>query len=285
MRKRHIPLAAVIILLTASLACGLPAPASTADPNALATSIVQTVAARQTEAARANPPTATFTASPPTPSLTPLPSLTPTPDFTATPEIPLISVSVDTNCRTGPGELYERVGILLVGETAEVVGREPKGEFWYIRNPDQGQGPEFCWLWGKYATVSGNTLHIAYLSPEPPPASSFTVSFQRVGTCTVWWVDFRLTNSSPATFQSFSLTMRDITANTTASLESNDFTRRDGCNAPITVDTLIPGGAVTISSPPLAANPAGHSMSASITVCTDPDLKGSCLTRELTFKP
>lgn len=283
MRKRHIPLAALIILLSASLACGLPAPSATADPSALATSIVQTVAARQTEAARAQPPTTTFTASPPTSSPLPLPSLTPTSDFTATPEIPLLSVSVATHCRTGPGKLYQSVGMLLVGETAEIVGREPKGEYWYIRNPDQN--PEFCWVWGNYATVSGNTLYIAYISPEPPPASSFTISFQRVGNCKVWWVDFRLTNSSPAAFQSFSLTMRDITANTTASMESNDFTRRDGCNAPLTTDILIPGGAVTVSSPPLAANPAGHTLNVSITACTEADLHGACLTRELTFKP
>jgi hypothetical protein len=285
MRKRHIhiPLAALIFLLAASLACGLPAPAATPDPNTLATSIVQTVAARQTEASLVNPPAATFTASPPTPSLPPLPSLTPTPDFTATPEIPLISVSVATNCRAGPGVLYEQVGVLLVGQTAEIVGREPKGEFWYIRNPDQT--PEFCWVSGKYATISGNTLYISYISPEPPPANTFTVTFQRVGTCTVWWLDFRLTNSSPTAFQSFSLNMKDTTANTTASLESNDFTRREKCDAPVTVNSLPAGGAVTISSPPLAYNPAGHTLSVTVTACTEPDLKGSCLKQELNFKP
>jgi hypothetical protein len=283
MQKRHIPLAALIVLLTASLACGLPAPAATTDPNALATSIVQTVAARQTQASLANPPAATFTASPPPPSLTPLPSPTAAPEFTATPEIPLISVSVATNCRAGPGVLYEQVDVLPVGETAEIVGREPKGEFWYIRNPDQS--PEFCWVSGKYATISGNTLYITYISPEPPPANAFTVTFQRVGTCTVWWLDFRLTNSSAAAFQSFSLTLKDATANTTASLESNDFTRRDKCNAPVTVDTLLSGGAVTVSSPPLAYDPTGHTLSVTLTACTEPDLKGACLTRELNFKP
>lgn len=283
MRKQHILPAALSLLLAASLACGLPAPASPTDPNTLATSIVQTVAARQTEAILTNPPAPTLTASPLPPSPTPLPSLTPTPDFTPTPEIPLISVSVDTNCRSGPGVLYPRVGILLVGETAEIVGREPKGEYWYIRNPDQN--PEYCWVWGEYATISGNTLYIAYLSPEPPPAGSFTVAYQKVDTCTVWWVNFRLTNSSPAAFQSFSLNMKDTTANVTAEMEANDFTRRDGCNAPVTVESLLPGAAVTISSPPLAANPTGHTLTASITACTEPGLKGACLTRELTFKP
>lgn len=283
MPKSFSALTAFSLLLAASLACGLPAPASPPDPNALATSIVQTIAARQTEAALANPSTATFTASPLPPSPTSLPTLTAPPAFTATPEIPIISVSVDTNCRSGPGILYPRVGILLVGETAEVVGRDPKGEYWYIRNPDQN--PEYCWVWGEYATISGNTLYIAYMSPEPVPANSFTVAFQKTGNCTVWWVDFRLTNSSPAAFQSFSLTMQDTTANVTAEVTANDFTRRDGCNAPVSVEALMPGAAVTISSPPLQENPAGHTLKASITACTQSDLKGVCLTRQLTFKP
>ena len=61
---------------------------------------------------------------------------TPTPVFTSTPGIPLISVTVATNCRVGPGKVYDRVGALLVGQVAEVVGRNLNGNYWYIRNPN-----------------------------------------------------------------------------------------------------------------------------------------------------
>ena len=95
-------------------------------------------------------PTATFTPLPPT--NTPTPTLSPTPIFTFTPLTPQISVSVATNCRAGPGKAYDRVGALLVGEFAQVVGRNPTGNYWYIRNPDSSTG--FCWVWGEYATLS-----------------------------------------------------------------------------------------------------------------------------------
>ena len=37
---------------------------------------------------------------------------------------------------------------------AEVVGRNLNGNYWYIRNPNDSNG--YCWLWGEYATVTGN---------------------------------------------------------------------------------------------------------------------------------
>lgn len=281
-KRRPFHLAAAVLLI-ASLACSQSAPASPADPNALNTSIAQTIAARQTEAVLSNPPTATFTfaSETPTPTLEPTPSETP--DFTATPSTPTISVSVDTNCRTGPGAIFERVGILLVGETAEIVGREPKGEYWYIRNPDTG--PEFCWVWGEYATISGNTLFLLYLSPAPPPPTSFTASFEKMETCSVWWVEFRLVNNSGVAFRSMSLNVRDADTNTVASQETNSFANSDGCNAPVTVERLVSGGAVTVSSPPFGYNPAGHNLSARITLCTEPDQKGTCITQEFNFRP
>lgn len=281
MLKRHPSLMALLGLLIVSLACSQSAPPP--DPNALSTSIAQTVAARQTEVALNNPATATFTSAPELPTLTAEPTLTVTPDYTATPLTPLISVSVDTNCRTGPGAIFERVGILLVGETAEIVGREPKGEYWYIRNPDED--PENCWVWGEYATISGSTLYLSYLSPAPPPAASFTVSFEKLESCSVWWVDFRLTNNSGTLFRSVSLSVRDADTNTVVSLVENRFTNSDGCAAPVTTDSLIPGGSVILSSPPFGYNPAKHNLNAKITACTDVDLQGTCLTRELNFKP
>ena len=286
MFKKHPVLAAFVALLVVSLACSQTSPvAAPQDPNALNTSIAQTVAARQTEAALTNPATATFTIVPITPSLTATlePTLSATPDFTPTLETPLITVSVDTNCRTGPGSIFERVGVLLEGETAEVVGREPKGEYWYIRNPDEGL--EYCWVWGEYATVTGNLLPLLYMSPEPPPASSFVASVAKLENCTVYWVDFKLTNNSAGIFKSVSLELRDADTNTLATLAENKFINRNGCDTPQVTDSLVAGATVTISSPPLGYNPSGHSLSVKITACTDADQKGICLTQELSFKP
>ena len=287
LRRHPFPLF-VVVLLVASLACSQAAPAAPSDPNSLNTSIAQTVAARQTEAALNAPPaTATFTFTPEPPTITPEPTLSATPDINLSPtlETPLITVSVDTNCRTGPGAVYQRVGMLLVGETAEVVGRKQNadGDFWYIRNPDEGL--EYCWVWGGYATVTGNTLPLLYMSPQPLPSSSFTASYQKLETCTVWWANFKLTNTSSVLFKSVSLVLRDTDTNTVANLSENYFQHSVECDTPESTESLIPGGTVRVSSPPLGYNPKGHKLNARITVCTDADQKGICVTQELNFTP
>lgn len=287
MVKRHPFLVPTLVLLIASLACSQTAPVAPPDPNALNTSIAQTVAARQTEAVLNNPATATFTSAPETPTLTLEPTLSATPDFTPTSETPMLSVSVDTNCRTGPDVLFERVGILLVGETVEIVGREPKGKYWYIRNPDESEkGVGYCWVWGEYATVTGNLLPLLYMSPAPPSAINFTVAFSKLESCNkTWWVDLRLENRSGGLFQSIAINLSDADTLTATSLAQNGFTNKDGCNTTETIDSLVAGGTVTVSSAPLGYNPSGHKLTAKVTVCTSADQKGNCLTRELTFNP
>lgn len=284
MKKHPVPVF-IAALLTVTLACALPgsaAPVPT-DPNAVNTSIAQTIRARQTEVARSNPATGTFTPSPAPPTETPTATLSPTSEFTATPATPMISVSVDTNCRAGPGAVFERVGMLLVGQTAEIVARELKGEYWYIRNP--GNGAEYCWVWGEYATISGNTLTLLIHTPPPPPAGSLSVSFEKLETCNVWWVDFKLVNHTDAVFRSVSITLRDVDTDTVVSLEANGFTNNEPCDPPDTNATLASGGTLTVSSPTLGYDPSKHNLNVKITVCTDVDRRGTCVTQEINFKP
>ena len=61
------------------------------------------------------------------PTLTLTPEWTPTITLTATLSVPMVTVSRSTNCRTGPGEPYEIVGILMENEEADVVGVSPDG--------------------------------------------------------------------------------------------------------------------------------------------------------------
>lgn len=286
MSKRSPLLVSAAVLASAALACSQFTPAAPPqDPNAADVSIAQTVAARQTEAAPVNPPTATFTASSLPPTLTLEPTLSATPEFTPTLETPLITVSVDTNCRTGPGQVFERVGILLVGETAEIVGREPRGEYWLIPNPDGGE-VEYCWVWGKYATVTGNLLPLLFASPPPTPVLNVNISYTKLETCNgVWWVDFKLENLSGVSFKSISLVVRDAETNTVATMELNGFTNKDGCETTRTVEALIAGGTVTVSSSAFGYNPSGNNLGAKIKLCTSLDRTGACLEREISFKP
>jgi hypothetical protein len=102
---------------------------------------------------------ATHTALPAT--RTPLPSSTPWPDPVR------IQVSVDTNCRSGPGPGFPLIGALMVGESTIVRARVPEIDYWLVENPDN-PGRE-CWLWGKHATLDGTTNHLPLVTPPWTP--------------------------------------------------------------------------------------------------------------------
>jgi hypothetical protein len=97
---------------------------------------------------------------------TPHPRITPTASVTPTPGAPLASVSSPTNCRTGPSTAYDLVTSLAVGQTAEVVGKDTHDNYWIIKT---GGGSGRCWLWGQYATVTGNTGNLPEIKPPPTP--------------------------------------------------------------------------------------------------------------------
>lgn len=92
--------------------------------------------------------------------------------FTATPSVPQVSVSTNTNCRTGPGVIYDQIDALLIGQTAEVVGKNSSVPNYWVIKRINGSGT--CWLWGEYATVSGNTANLPEYPVPPTPTPTIT---------------------------------------------------------------------------------------------------------------
>jgi hypothetical protein len=279
----------VIALLIISQACTVPG-ISMSNPNSVNTAIAQTIVVGLTQTAGAvipidivDSPVATHTLE--LPAFTPTATLSPTPIFTSTPLIPQISVSEPTNCRVGPGKVYDRVGALLLGEVAEVAGRNPIGNYWYIRNPDQSNG--FCWLWGEYATVTGNTsmLPIYTPPPTPTPTPNFAAFYAGKDTCTGWWMDIELDNTGGVSFRSIALTLRDTITDTVLSMYADSFTDLSGCGTPNTKDTLSPGDTRIVSSPAFTYDPTGHTLRATITLCSSPGQAGMCVTQVINFTP
>ena len=293
MTKSSPILLSVAVLLLASLACALPSTAVpvTQDLNFYNTSIAQTVAAAVAQTQGLPSPTTIIqdtttpfmSSTPEPPTLTPTETVTPSPVFTSTPLVPLISVSIATNCRVGPGRIYDRVGALLVGEVAEVHGRNDPGNYWYVRLPNGN----FCWLWGEYATLSGNTSALPVYTPPPSPTPSpdFAASYVGKDTCAGWWVDIELENTGGIQFKSYSLTLRDTVTSTVLSAYADGFTDNTGCADSTTRTNLNPGSSRIISSPAFVYDPAGHMLRATITLCSNPGQSGTCITHVIEFKP
>ncbi|HLA86914.1 MAG TPA: hypothetical protein VJL10_02725 [Anaerolineales bacterium] len=298
--SKRIPFA---VLWIASLACVVPGLALP-DVNAISTSAAQTVIAGLTQNApqaslwptlTAATPSFTFTPEPPTftatETSTPTQTLTPTLIPTATLSIPLISVSVPTNCRNGPGKVYVLQGALLVGETAQVYGRDPTNRYWYIRNPDSGS--EFCWVWGEYATLTGPFMLLPVYTPPPTPtptmtptpSPSFTAEYSSLDSCVGWWVEIKLKNTGPLPFKSVEIKVKDKVTDIELVALSDGFTDLDGCLKTTIKDTLGPGDTFIISAPAFTYNPSGHNIRALITLCSNTGQKGACITRKINFKP
>ncbi len=210
----------LIVLLAASLACDVPGTTSKMAVNLGATETMQalaTVVAGTLEPASMGEEASSESA-PPGPSVDESAGSSPSPTVSATPTLgaPLVSVSMDTNCRFGPGEVYDYLGALLVGEEAPVVGKLADESFWYIENPDAP--PPYCWIWGMYASVSGDKSGIPILTPPPTPTEiptptatqmplSFAAAEYTILHCNDHAFVTKVTNTGSVTIQSYSITV------------------------------------------------------------------------------
>jgi len=273
-------------LLFGMAACNIPTSSNALGTAAIQTSIANSVA--QTLAAGGIVPGVDVSTSPGAPLSTPYPTLT------STPEIPMLTVSQNTNCRTGPGTEYPKITTVDVGETAEVIAKDPYGTSWYIRNPDNLTG--FCWLWGQYATISGNVAMLPIFTPPATPmptftstpAVDFTAAFKSLEYCNPQYAPtFNINNNGSLTWQSVQIIVTDTVTADVKTHTSDIFEEYDGCNLLLVQQDLTPGepGSVTTTIAPFNYNPAGHAMQATIKVCSLNGLGGTCMTKTITFTP
>ncbi len=247
--------------------------ASTAQvQTAIANSVAYTLAAMQT-----NTPESTFT-----------------PIFTPTPAVPMVSVTVETNCRSGPGTAYQALGILFVGDTAQVVGRNAESTYWIIKLPSNQAIS--CWLWGKYASVVGSTSGLPVSTPPPTPtpaatptpAVSFGVEFVSVTLCPAAWysVTFKITNTGSLTWDSIQTKVVDnVNHNSGQNGDDDVFQGVTACDYGPASQNLEPGEVDYSSAILIPPSPAGHSVTASFRVCAEDDMSGVCRENSFTFTP
>lgn len=80
---------------------------------------------------------------------------------------PRVRLLVDLNIRNGPSVQYERVGFLLAGDTAVILGRHTDSGWWRIECPPLADGNE-CWVsGGSQYTVANNAAGVPTV-PAPP---------------------------------------------------------------------------------------------------------------------
>ena len=175
--------------------------------SAIETGVDQTqqISELQTQAAGASGDQVEETAAPPSdqddqserdgeaPAADPTDTATPTQiateTLTPTPETPTITLSQNTNCRTGPAAAYGFVTTVNAGVPMEVIGlpADPTvSEYVVVKNPN---GVGNCWMWLRYADKSDFSafgLQIYNTPPTPTPTFSPTPSFDWQSTWTFY---------------------------------------------------------------------------------------------------
>lgn len=315
MKKQSLrPFTVFSLLALAALACGINfsaaeqvSPPTQIPAEMIYTAAAETLVAQLTQNAPPEiPPTATLPPEqqPPTEGESPMPTFTFTPLFSETPTVtetlpftptstqPTISAKQNTNCRKGPGPIYDRVGSLNIGQTALVYGRNSSSTWWYIENPNQPGS--YCWVWGGSTSVSGATLELPVYTPPPPPATAtanlpasgvaFDITYVDKKKCSGdWYAYFKIKNNGNKALESVAIKITNLTTATTLSSTSYDNPFLSGTGkCPPGNDSLDAGESAYIAG--FIGNVAANNqLKAGITVCTDEALGGKCEFKAIKF--
>jgi hypothetical protein len=247
------------------------------------------IQAQETLTALTTPPTATAEVVPPTNTPFPSPTFTTTPTTTTTPtqQAPILNVTFNTHCRTGPGQTYVSLGVLLVGEDAAVLAQSTVEDYWYIRLPDKPDQP--CWLSGEYAVVEGDTSLLPVLTPMPSPTPEvgfdlFLNSFQSCGS--TYYVVFSVQNTGANTFMTGNIEILEYKSK--ATLYGPTFQRFPFAHwvtpvcPPDHDNELLPGQILYIHVP-IDPVPHGKIGQGTVKLCTGDYLGGECVTKTIYF--
>lgn len=220
-----------------------------------------------------------------TPAATATDTPVPEPSTTFTPAPPKAQVLRESNCRIGPGGMYKLVATYPAGQMLEVVAKDLGGGYWFVRNPDKPD--EQCYLLAQNIDIGGETSALPKFTPPPSPTASpyFEVSFKKFDTCE--GVDFALfivENVGSLPFRSAYIKVTEGKTGKSVEHSLNAFDLRVKCVLAKNIAPLNPGETGYVYSPPFKWSGHGSKLRAAIMICTEKNLKGSCVTQTVEIK-
>lgn len=295
-----------LILIISITACNLPSGAgssNTPDINATVAAEVaiafaaQTLVAQTLSAGGAVAPVNTDTLTPEAlPQATSTETLTPTITLTPTPEGVFLVVSQDTNCRFGgPYSSFRIITTVKTGQTVEVLSRNPENDSYFVKNPYDANST--CWLYGKYATLTGNSaaLPVSTMHPTPTPThtptpnQNFSLSFSGLENCGgSYGIKLFIRNTGGVMWQSISVTGSDTDTGFVISHSSNIFKEYTGCVPGVTQADLTPGEesfVLVVDPGQFGYDPSGNLIKLTVKLCSEDNLLGTCLSKNLSLTP
>jgi hypothetical protein len=207
------------------------------------------------------------------------------PSVTATQEIPKAKVNRETNCRTGPGGMYDLVATYQAGQMLDVTATGLAQGYWLVQNPEKPE--EQCWLMAQNVTINGDTSTLPKLTPlpSPTPPPYFEAKFKKLDTCNGnRFANFSVENTGNIDFRSAYIRVTDTKAGKSVEQALNVFDLYVGCVLAKNISPLDPGETGYVPSPAFTWNIHEDKLKAVIMLCTEKDLKGICVTQSLDVK-
>lgn len=75
--------------------------------------------------------------------------------------------------RSGPGTTYDQVGVILTGETVNIIGKTMAGD-WLLIEYFGVSGSE-GWVWSAYMNITGGEIPVVEIPPTPTPKVTNTI--------------------------------------------------------------------------------------------------------------
>jgi uncharacterized protein YgiM (DUF1202 family) len=189
-----------------------------------------------------------------------------------------------TNCRSGPSTDFSIIFTAQAGTDLNIVSRTPYNNYVVVDNPNNSG--QTCWLWTQYADINGDLSGLPVAAvPTPPAVLAYTLSFYHIETCTNYSPAFKVVNTGTTTLQSYSISVKDRTTNTTETSNSDSFDKRNGCSDVKSIEYVDPGVTGFIYADSFSYDPNGHDMKATITLCSHNSLGGKCSSQVINFTP
>jgi uncharacterized protein YraI len=279
-------------------ACNAAKSTPTVDIEAQITQTMQAVATDAQSTLQAAVPTPIPATNTPLPTGTPLPTETPAPTATPMPvmtetESPTATstsgavafINENTNCRSGPSTNFPVIFTALKGDSLNIVSKSTLDDYVVVEVPNApGQT---CWLWTEYVTVQGDvsTLPVATPPPTPTPAVVYSISYLGIEPCTGYSLAFKVINTGAKPLQSYSIMATDQSSGNVETTDSNVFTERVSCKLQEERALLDPGQSGYIYGNDFSYDPKGHSFLVYLTICSNNDLEGECVSQGFIIAP
>lgn len=273
MDKMHFHRMGLLLIVALILsACNMPAADATAEPSAPVAADTADLSATQTTQAKLIP-TSTST-------VTSTATLTLEPSATFTPEPPKAEVVRESNCRIGPGGLYDLVAKYPVGQMLDVVAKDLGGGYWFVQNSEKPE--EQCYLLAQNIKITGDTELLPKFTPLPSPTAApyFEVTFRKFDICENRnYVVFDIVNLGSFAFRSVYIRVINQKSGESVEQAFNAFDLRVKCVLAKNIAPLDPGKSGYVYSPQFKWSGQGGRLRVIIMACTDKNLKGSCVTQ------